>query len=162
MSADFQTQAEEILESLGKILGFEDLDFYDDDDTCLLMLDGNREVAITLSEESNELILHHQIGILPETNRFDIVEQLLEANLFWAGTRGATLSMERVSGDVIIAKAIGLINADGTALTGEELGTAVVNLAEVATYWAKLFKGETPPPLVDDRRSDLMAGLLFA
>lgn len=138
MNENFETQAETILESLGNVLGLAQLEFDNEDDTCMLLLDGKLEIAITLNEESNELIIHHQIGTLPESNRYDIVEQLLEANLFWAGTRGATISMERTSGVVIIAQAIGLHDSNGTLLTGEDLGTVIVNLAEVATHWAKL------------------------
>ncbi len=141
MNPDFQNQAQSILESLGKTLGLDGLTFENAASTCLLVLDGKMEIAVTLNEENNELILHHQVGTLPESNRYDIVEQLLEANLFWSGTRGATLSIERTSGVVIIAKALGLHGPDGVLLTGEALGTAIINLAEVAAHWAQLLSG---------------------
>ena len=64
-----------------------------------------------------------------------------DLNLFWSGTRGATLSIERTSGIVIIAKALGLHGHDGVLLTGEALGTAIINLADVADHWAQLLGG---------------------
>ncbi|MFI0347359.1 MAG: type III secretion system chaperone [Chthoniobacterales bacterium] len=162
MNPNFQNQAETILESLGKILGFDQLEFDTDDDTCLLVLDGEIEIAVTLNEENSELILHHQIGTLPERNRYDIVERLLEANLFWSGTRGATLSMERTTGVVIIAKAVGLYDTDGVLLTGEELGSAIVNLAEVATHWGKLLGSDASEEASTTRKVESMIGKMFA
>lgn len=142
MNVDFYTEAEAILESLGSIVGLPQLEFDEDEDTCTVLLDKKFEISITLNQSNNELVLHHQLGILPEENRYEIVEQLLEANLFWAGTRGATISMERSSGSVMIARAIGLYNHEGKKLTGEVLASTIAELADVSLHWGRLLSKE--------------------
>ena len=135
MSDSFEAQATNALAELGEILGLEDLEFHDEDDTCLLELDGKTKIAITLNEERGEIVIHLLVGQLPEENRYDVVEQLLEANLFWAGTRGATLSIERERGDVFLTRALSVNGLDGAAL-----GTAIADLASSAEQWSSLLK----------------------
>lgn len=140
MSDSFNTEAVKALSELGEVLGFSDLEFDDEDDTCLLQLDGKLEIGITLNEASNEVVVHHCIGRLPEENRYEVIEQLLEANLFWAGTRGATLSIERERGDVFLARAL---NANG--LDGARLGAVIADLADIAEYWGVFLEKGTIP-----------------
>ncbi|MBM3856424.1 MAG: type III secretion system chaperone [Verrucomicrobia bacterium] len=135
MSENFRTQAEEILESLGLFLGLDDLEFGEDDDTCGLRLDEKMLVSLTLNQERETIVLHHLIGTLPVKNRAELVEQLLEANLFWSGANGATISMERETGFVIIARAFSLYTSDGKLLTGEFLANAIADLASASNYW---------------------------
>lgn len=135
MSEIFREQATSILESLGHFLNLDDLKFGDDDDTCGLRLDEKMLVSLTLNQEQETIILHHLMGTLPIENRAELVEQLLEANLFWAGGNGATISMERETGFVIIARAFSLYASDGKLLTGEFLANAIADLASASNYW---------------------------
>ena len=140
MSDSFNTQAIKALVEFGEALGLSDLEFDDEDDTCLLQLDGKLEIGITLNEERGEVVIHHRVGKLPEENRYDVMEQLFEANLFWAGTRGATLSIERERGDVFLARALNINGLDGTVLSA-----AIADLADIAEYWGTLLEKGTLP-----------------
>jgi hypothetical protein len=149
MDENFKNHAEEILESLGLFLGLDDLEFSEDDDTCILQLDEKTRVNISLSSENDTIILHSLMGTLPEVDRSEVVEQLFEANLFWAGTNGATISMERKTGLVIIAQALSLYSSEGKLVTGEALADAIASLASAANQWKKLLENqdvETSPP----------------
>ena len=135
MSEEPYAQAENAIASLGEVLGIENLELDEEDNSCLLQIDGRLEIHITFNDDRDELIIHHRVGKLPEEGRCDVVEQLLEANLFWAGTQGATLSIERETGDVFLARALNPNGLDGAAL-----GAAVVAIADVADYWRTLLE----------------------
>ena len=141
MNENFREQAEATLAALGLFLGLDDLEFNEEDDTCILQLDETTRVNITLNTENNTLVLHSLMGTLPQDNRSEVVEQLLEANLFWSGTNGATISIERETGLVIIARALRLA-ANGNLLTGEALATAIAELASAAGTWKKLLENQ--------------------
>ena len=142
MNENFKNHAEEILESLGLFLGLDDLEFGEEDDTCILQLDDKTRVNVSLSSENDTIILHSLMGTLPQSDRSEIVEQLLQANLFWSGTNGATISMERNTGLVIIAQALSLYSSEGTLLTGEALANAIASLASAANQWKKLLENQ--------------------
>ena len=142
MDESFKNHAEEILESLGLFLGLDDLKFSEEDDTCILQLDDKIQVNITLNSTNDTIILHHLIGTLPESNRSKIVEQLLQANLFWSGTNGATISMESDTGLVIIARALAIYTSDGKLLTGEALANEIAILANAANSWKPLLENQ--------------------
>ena len=145
MENSFEAKVNIILSSLGEFLGILDLQFEEEDNTCTLQFNEDLIIHLTFDEEREELIIHCLVGQLPEENRAQIVEQLLEANFFWAGTRGATISLEQESRQIILAKAIAACNAEGTLLSGESLAKAMVDLAEVNLHWKSfLQKGEFP------------------
>lgn len=142
MSENFRADTQGILESLSLFLGIDDLKFSEEDETCTLQLDEKVQINITLNATNETLVLHHLMGVLPESNRAEIMEQLLEANLFWSGTNGATISMERDTSFVIIARALTPYQAEGNLLTGEELATAIADLANAATSWRALLENQ--------------------
>ena len=145
MSDDyFESKAKQLLNELGEFLKLGELAFDEEDDTCTLVLDDTIEINITLHTEEEILVLHHLIGILPQENRQEVVEELLESNLFWSGTRGATLSIERSSGSVFIMRALTLYASDGEPLTGEALGNAIADLANASKDIKSLLVGESP------------------
>lgn len=158
MNDNFRNQAEEILESLGLFLGLDDLEFSEEDDTCILQLDDKMRVNISLFLENDTIILHSLMGTLPEVDRSAVVEQLLEANLFWSGTNGATISMERKTGFVIIAQALSLYPSEGQILTGEDLANFIASLASAANQWKKLLENQdlefNPPEATSNKGSE--------
>ena len=131
---NFEFKANQLLKDLGQFLNLGELEFDPEDDTCTLVLDNTFEIHITPNSESGVLILHHLVGILPLENRQDILEQLLEANLFWSGTKGATISIERRSGSVFIMHSLTLYTSDGEPLNGEALGNAIGDIACAAKH----------------------------
>ena len=140
MNNDFQTLADQILESLGQELDIQELAFDDESETCILQINEKAQVNITCDTTNQEIVLHAELGLLPTIDRCDVVEQLLEANLFWAGTRGATLSIERTTGTVIAARNMSLYEPTGTLLQGKTLAAAIIDMVEIMEYWASLLK----------------------
>lgn len=140
MNPDFQTTADQILESLGKELEIPDLEFEEESETCVLQIGEKARVNITCDQTNQEIVLHAEMGLLPTSNRNEIVEQLLEANLFWAGTRGATISIERQTGTVIVARAMSLYEPSGILLQGKTISAAIIDLVEVMEYWSTLLE----------------------
>lgn len=162
MSDYFQVDVEAILEALGEELGIEGLSFADESNTCLFQIDKMRLISLTAREEEEDLVIHTQVGFLPMENRSDIVEQMMEGNLFWAGTREATLSIERERGVVIIARAMSRYESNGEILTGKTLGTAILDLVDVANHWAALLtessdatSGIDAAEVVEENRTEL-------
>jgi hypothetical protein len=149
MSDNFQVDARAILEALGAALGIEGLTFADESSTCLFQIDKTRLISLTAREEEEDFVIHTQVGFLPMEGRCDIVEQLMEANLFWAGTRGATLSIERERGVVMVAQALSRYETNGELLTGKTLGIAILDLVDVANHWATLVGGGPPTQEAD-------------
>ncbi len=153
MDENFHTHGKEILESLGLFLELDDLQFSEEDDTCILQLDDKIQVNITLNAINDTIVLHHLIGTLPQENRGTVVEQLLEANLFWSGTNGATISMERETSMVIIARALAIYSSDGKLLTGEILANAIADLANASNSWRPLLENQN----IEDPEASLRA-----
>jgi len=138
MQTDFQTVADQILNSLGSEIGIEELEFEEESETCILQVAKKIRLNITCNEGNQEIILHTEVGLLPQENRYDIVEQLLEANLFWTGTHGATFSIERKTGIVILARNMSLYEATGEILQGKTIAAAIINIIETVEHWNPL------------------------
>lgn len=92
------------------------------------------------------LVLFALVGPLPDINRTALVEELLEANLMWMATNGATLSLQRAAdgaaADVVIAQTIAV--HQGTAFT--ELQRVFDNLCLVALDWKARLENLTCQP----------------
>lgn len=146
MENSFEAKANMVLNSLGNFLGIPDLQFEEEDNTCSLEFDEHLMIHLTFDQEKQELILHSLVGQLPEKDHTKMLEELLEANLFWAGTRGGTISLERESHQVIIARALSIYNSEGTLLSGEVLGKALIDLAEVNLYWKSFLENGSLSP----------------
>ena len=86
-----------VLKRFGDDIGLENLAL-DDNDHCLLSVDDRQTVQIQLDCDRDELVLFTDLGRLGQSNRLEICETLLEANLFWNGTDGATVGLERSEG----------------------------------------------------------------
>ena len=156
---NFESKANDLLTQLGQFLQVGELEFDEEDDTCTLILDNTLEINITLNMEGETLILHHLVGIVPQENRQEILEQLLEANLFWSGTKGATISIERRSSSVFVMRSITLYDSDGRPLTGEDLGNAIADLANAAQYTKSLLvaDAEISPEENQEEKNDHQA-----
>lgn len=140
MENAFEAKANIILSSLGDFLGIPDLQFDEEDNTCRFQFNEELVIHLTFDEERQELMIHSLVGQLPKEDRAQIVEQLMEANLFWTGTRGATMSLDRESGQVIIANALSPYDANGSLLGGDSLAKIMIDLAEMNLHWRTFLK----------------------
>ena len=144
-----QAQAELLVESLGRYLNINDLIFDDEDDTCLINFDETNLVTLTWIEEGTLILIDEFITTLSLQDRRDrseIVERMLDSNVFWMQTKGATLSMHTESGTVIAARQLPVYGHDGMTINAETLGLAITDLMRLASEWRSLLEtGESTP-----------------
>lgn len=83
----------DLLQNLGQVIGLPGLNF-DEHGTCRLEVGGNLLIDLEHTAQDGLLHLYAVVGTLPETGRDAIYEKLLAANLFGAGTQGASLAVD--------------------------------------------------------------------
>jgi hypothetical protein len=153
-----QDQAEGLVESLGASLKIENLIFDDEDNTCVVPFDGKNLVTLTWLEEGRVIMIDEFITTLSPKDREDrheLIEKMLEANVFWMETQGATLSMHRESGTVIVARQLPVYGRDGVMIEAAALGNAIQDLVSLATKWRALLEtGESNASLLQALNSD--------
>jgi hypothetical protein len=105
------------------------------DGMAALEIDQNIMVNFQARSSPPLLILFALVGALPQAQRSVLAEELLEANLMWFNTNGATLSLQRDADSntthVVVAQPI-TVHA-GTAIT--ELQRVFDNICLVALDW---------------------------
>lgn len=117
-----------MFKSFGKTIGLPDLDL-DEDGYCCLEFDGHI-VNIEFNPRSEEFFLYAHIADLPGTGRKALYEMLLEANLFFRGTKGATLGIDRASERIVLA-----VKAPVTAMDERALERIMEDFVNVTTWW---------------------------
>lgn len=65
----------------------------DDDGYCCLSFDDKITVHIQLDQDTQNLTFFSEVGKINEDYKKDVFERMLEANVFWLGTGGATLGV---------------------------------------------------------------------
>lgn len=79
---------------------------------------------------SDEVLVYTDLGEIPQESAANIHRNLLEANLMWAGTGGATIGLHPDTGHAILA-----YQTPMAGLNGEGLAVALTQFSNVATYW---------------------------
>lgn len=87
---------------LGKSLKIDDLKA-DEDNYCCLRFDDKITVHIQYNKESDNVMLFAQLGIIDEDKTVHLYPRLLQANLFWQGTGGATIGVDEESREVLLS-----------------------------------------------------------
>ena len=118
-----------LLRELGQRMGLSQLAL-DADGGCALELDQRMIVSLQYREAENELWLYADMGPIGRRSQA-FYEKLLQANLFWQQTSGATLSL---SGDepphAVLANALHWMPMDET-----RLGAAVETFVHTVENW---------------------------
>lgn len=86
---------------------------------------------------SEDVLVYTDLGEVPGGNAAEILRNLLEANLMWAGTGGATIGLHPDTSHAILAYRTPL-----EGLNGEMFAAAVSQFATVAAYWRKFIAEE--------------------
>ena len=66
----------------------------DENNHCVLLFDDKVVLNMELNEEKELLIIYSYLGEVPFEGRENIFESLLESNLFWKDTQGATIGID--------------------------------------------------------------------
>ena len=97
----FPQSVSDAFERLGEELGVEQFSF-DDDGYCLLRIDDAIDLAIELDEDTQSVFLTADCGDLPTANREKVLQELLDANFYWAGSGGASFATNSQAGTVCL------------------------------------------------------------
>ena len=101
-----EDRADSLIRALGHAVGIDALSL-DDGGTCILRFD-ETVLALELDEGEARLVLHAGLGPLPAEGQAELLARLLEGNLFWKDTHGATLALDRRNARVLLLRAVPL------------------------------------------------------
>ena len=90
----------------------------DEDGVCRLVFESGGNVYVVLDAASDDLVVWTPAGVLPPEGQAEILRGLMRANLFWAGTNGATLSLAPDDETVVLARRVPLPGLDSEHLSG--------------------------------------------
>jgi hypothetical protein len=116
----------QVLGEFGKQIGLDDLRL---DDNGYAALAFDVVVNLEYDEEPERLLMSAYLGE-PQGERLKTYELLLDANFCWQGTAGATLSLERETGGIVLFQAL-----PGRALERQALEAALETFVKTADAW---------------------------
>ena len=90
-----------LLQRVGQMVGVPDLGL-DDDGYCQLRLDGTLDISIEFIEDGELAVFTARCGALGDRDRAAVLQQIADANFYWAGTGGGTLSTNSREGMVYL------------------------------------------------------------
>ena len=120
-------QLNTLLASLGSQIGLPELSS-DADGFCSLAFDSIR-LHLQADAEAGSLLIFTELGALPERDKLVLLEEMLEANVFFSGTGGATL------GTLPGGKAFLSQREFVAALEAPEFQALLENFVSVAETW---------------------------
>lgn len=121
--------ADGLLRALGAEVGIPDLRL-DEAGCCTLAFD---EVVVNLEvdDDSRHLLLYANLGPAPATDAAAaLYEDLLDGNLFWRGTGGATLGLDRPGGRILLMQGF-----PADRVTEADFKAGVERFVDVAEGW---------------------------
>lgn len=124
--------AREWVAGLAERLGMEGL-LTDDEDTAILDFEQAPTIHLSVGEDGCISLMAH-LGNAPEGD-LELAEELLASNLDWRDTEGATLSMERFSRGVFLARRWTVAELGDV----QGLATALEEFILLAERWIQTF-----------------------
>ena len=129
---DKRAMADQAVAEFGNTLTVEGLRLGSEDNSCVLVFDGDLLLNIEFDDESERLVFSIYLEELPRDNAEPLLRELMCANLYWHRTRGATLSLEENTGGLMLVYASSVLELDGGAFEN-----IVENLLDQAEAWRK-------------------------
>jgi len=90
-----------LLQRIGQTVGIPDLAL-DEDGYCQLRIDGTLDLAIEFVEDGELAVFTARCGAIGERNRAAALQQIADANFYWIGAGGGTLSTNSREGMVYL------------------------------------------------------------
>jgi len=128
---DIEEYGESLLTLLKEKLGLEELSF-NEEGSCLFVLDENKLFIIDLDESTRTLIISVVLGTIPKENREDVLYDLMTANYYWMRTGGGTLGVDPENDVVLLCYSMQLPLENDM-----DLIFCIEKLANVSDYWTK-------------------------
>jgi hypothetical protein len=124
---DHRLLANQLLAAFGKTLTLDGLAL-GEDDTCVLLFDDDLAVTIEFDAPEARLVFSMFLDKLSEENSEPLLRELLAANLYWLGTGGATVGLQKSSGALMLVQASPVTTLDDSAF--ERLVEELIRVAE--------------------------------
>lgn len=87
---------QQLIKKFGEQIGVPNLETHPQG-ICSLRFDDRVTIDLEYSEEQDALLLSSLVGVLKQQESKEFYGELLEANLLWGGTSGATIGIDPVS-----------------------------------------------------------------
>jgi hypothetical protein len=140
-----------LLKELGANVGLADLK-PNNDGLCSLRFDDRVTIDLEYHEESTSLIFSSIIGTLLTHQTEKIYPDLLEANLLWAGTGGATLGVDPVTLSAFLCYQERIEEMDFVRFQDLLKG-----FSDVAIFWNKRLQEEPSPDSSENTPTSLVS-----
>ena len=133
-----------LLGAFGATIGIPDLRL-DEAGCCALAFD---EVVVNLEADPDgrQLFLYASVGPVPSSDSSELYKQLLDGNLFWKDTGGATLGLDREGARVVLLQSL-----PAERISDPEFAAAVEQFVNAAEAWTRRIAeaAAEPPPAGD-------------
>lgn len=127
-----------LLKDLGTNIGYADLQA-NSKGLCSLRFDDRLTIDLECDEKRDILLLSSLIGIIKDQQKEKIYAEMLEANLLWAGTGGATLGVDPGTLTVFLCHQQRL-----QGMSFPEFQKLVKEFSSTSLYWNKRLLEGTP------------------
>ena len=113
-SGEARTKLDGLLKQFGTTTGVPGL-ATEDNGVCVLVFDGRTTLYLLVDHTTENLVMWSTIATLPADKAEAALRALMQANLFWTGTQGATLGLMPDSDSVVLAirRPVDSVDADG-------------------------------------------------
>ena len=138
--ADFH----ETMSEVGVLLGIPGFAL-DADGVATLEVDELINVTISCDEETDAAVFHCELGEIAEQNLLEVQSLLLEANVMWSGTGGATFGVVPTSRKVILAYQERVSYLDPESVVG-----LIDSFRALAEFWTHAIQEETFASAVEE------------
>ena len=101
-SGESKRRLDALLAAFGKETGATSL-ATEDNGVCILVFDGQLHINLLADPSTDHLVVWSNLGTLPAQSAEPVLRKLMQANLFWQGTEGATLGLMPASNDIVLA-----------------------------------------------------------
>ena len=129
---DKRALADQAVAEFGNLLTVEGLCLGAEDNSCVLVFDGDLLLNIEFDEASERLVFSLFLDELPRDRAERLLREMMGANLYWHRTAGATLCLEENTGGVMLVYASSVLELDNGAFEN-----IVENLLDQAESWRK-------------------------
>jgi len=87
---------QQLIKNLGERIGISNLEPHPQG-LCSLRFDDRVTIDLEYNSEQDALLLSSLVGVLKKQESKEVYDELLEANLLWGGTNGATIGVDPAS-----------------------------------------------------------------
>lgn len=134
MNAD--DNANEILSDLARDLGFGPDDLRLKDGYTCLDVDKTSVLHLRLREDSGELDLFMELGVMPPGNREAMLADMLQGNVLFQATAGAALGYDQARDIAVLTRRLALTGLDGVGFREH-----VELFLTTASFWRQRLHG---------------------